>query len=170
VCLLCSPLPRPYTQIWLLIIWDSKVGPSYVISCIFMTGLWREMSHSFLYDWGVPDAEGTQAKDTLTKKVKYSAKCHLKDKKTHSVLCLILLSEEFMYQIYVNTLHSCVILQEKLFFFFSLTLCMLRNEISIFLPCLSEILHRVQVLHSYRLPTHAANRELICMAIWTCDI
>lgn len=49
LCLLYSLLRMRYTLIWLLIIWDCKVGPSYVISCIFITGLWKEMPHSLTY-------------------------------------------------------------------------------------------------------------------------
>jgi len=50
LCLLYSLLLRPYTNP-AFDHSDCKIGPDYVISCIFMTELWKEISHS-LYDVG----------------------------------------------------------------------------------------------------------------------
>jgi hypothetical protein len=50
LCLLHSLLLRPYTNP-AFDHSDCKMGLGYVISCIFMTQLWKEISHS-LYDVG----------------------------------------------------------------------------------------------------------------------
>jgi hypothetical protein len=60
---------------------------------------------------------GKTSKPSLTKKVKYHAQCRLKDKKTDFVLSYILLSREFMYEIYSNTVYLVVFSNRKYYSF-----------------------------------------------------
>jgi hypothetical protein len=70
-----------------------------------MTGLCKEISHSLFYMTEGQQAETAERQRALAKRMRYSAKCRLKDKKTHSILCHIFLAKEFVYQICRNTVY-----------------------------------------------------------------